>query len=1168
MLLVDRVTGIDAVPRSMGTGTIWTETDVRLDSWYLDPTGRMPPGLMVEAGQADLLLISWLGVDLVNRGERVYRLLGCELTFHGSPAEIGDTLRFEISIDGHGEYGSVRLFFFHYDCYLGDTLLMSVRNGQAGFFTESDLAATGGVLWDPTAEEPPAASFGGEGTVTAARVAGTRRRFDSNAVRAFAEGRPGDCFGPDWAPTKAHVRSPRIGAGRLLLIDEVTEFDPAGGPWRRGYLRAQTPITADDWFFAGHFLGDPCMPGTLMLEGCLQAMSFYLAALGHTIDRDGWRFEPVPEAHYSMHCRGQVIPDSERLVYEVFVVEVGGGPQPTLIADVLVSVDGVKAFHVRRAGLRLVPDWPLEHWRKLGPHTEQVSGHRLAGRELGGLVGYRERGEVAVVNGFAFDYPALLAGAWGKPSTAFGPQYQVFDGPRRAARLPGPPYHFMSRVTGIGGEQGGMAAGAWVEVEYDVPEKVWYFEQSGQPSMPYCVLMEVALQPCGWLASYVGCASSTTTDLLFRNLDGTAVLTGEVTPATRTIRTRATLTELATNADTIIVAFTVNCSIDGEQVFSVRTVFGFFPATAFEDQAGLPASAQDRALLTQPSESTVNLPTSLARYGTGHLRLPDEMLLMLDRITGYWPSGGAAGLGRLRAEKDIGPEEWFFSAHFFQDPVQPGSLGVQAMCQLLQFALIEQGTSLPRPRFEPIMLGEEVSWKYRGQVVPSHDRVVIELEILTKGADQAGEYATASAALWVDGTRIYQAQLGMRVVPGELSASTAESTAERTIDPEADSWLGDHRPTWTVPAMPMMAIADELAAAVSTATGLSVRAVRDMTIRRWVIVGQPVRLRTEITPSGADWQATLLVWREASTPRLSRFEPVASARVQVTSADTPRPAVFEPSLDNETIEDPYASGRLFHGPAYQYLTDWRLGPHGAAGTLDVARGRVPVRTVHPGLLDAATHIIPHDELWRWSPTIPSGAIGYPTCLRSLEIYQPLPDDAGRITVLARFAGFDSDDARRPTFDLQLCADGLVLVAMRLVDVLLPTGPLGAASRADRQTFLRDRRPANGLGLSTTDNGETRVDAADVEACDWLPGTVADLYRLSPGARGRDHLATIAAKDHVARLTGIHPADVDIDIGPELTVATVPGDPLQHHRLSVRPSADAVSVYSVGFATDD
>ena len=33
---------------------------------------------------------------------------------------------------------------------------------------------------------------------------------------------------------------------------------------------------------------------------------------------------------------------------------------------------------------------------------------------------------------------------------------------------------------------------------------------------------------------------------------------------------------------------------------------------------------------------------------------------MIDRVTGYWPEGGAAGLGRVRAEKDVKPGEWFF----------------------------------------------------------------------------------------------------------------------------------------------------------------------------------------------------------------------------------------------------------------------------------------------------------------------------------------------------------------------------------------------------------------------------------------------------------------------------------------------------------------------------
>lgn len=462
MLLVDRVTGFDAELGSMGTGVIWTETDVRLDGWYLDPTGRMPAGLMVEAGQADLLLIKWLGVDLRNRGERVYRLLGCELIFHGSPPVPGETLRFDIHVDHHAEHEGVRLFFFHSDCRIGDQVPLSVRGGQAGFFTDAELAASAGVLWDPAAESP---------TEPHQVVDMARRGFSAEQVRAFAQGRPADCFGPQWDAARSHVRTPRIADGWLLMLGEVSEVDPRGGPWGRGYLCARTPVSADDWFFDGHFTDDPCMPGTLMFDGCLQAMAFYLAATGRTLEQDGWRFEPVPDQPYTLRCRGQVTPASRELRCEVFV---RGLSADVLWADLLCTVDGVRAFHARRVGLRLVPDWPLEHWRHLGPPAVQETGELMPLSALGGLRGQVDPG-----------YVSLLACARGRPTDAFGPLYVPFDGPRRVPRLPGPPYHFMTRVVGVDAPPNQMRAGCVVEAEYDVPERAWYFEQNGTAVMPF-----------------------------------------------------------------------------------------------------------------------------------------------------------------------------------------------------------------------------------------------------------------------------------------------------------------------------------------------------------------------------------------------------------------------------------------------------------------------------------------------------------------------------------------------------------------------------------------------------------------------------------------------------------------------------------------------------------
>jgi 3-hydroxymyristoyl/3-hydroxydecanoyl-(acyl carrier protein) dehydratase len=748
LLLADRVTGIDAEPGSMGTGTIWTATDIVDGAWYLDATGRMPPGLLVEAGQADLLLISWLGADLHNRGRRVYRLLGSEVTCHASPPAPGTTLDYEIRIVDHVNHGQVRLFFFEYDCRCDGELILTVRQGQAGFFSDEELANTGGVLWDPAAV---AAEAGVPVDPPAVRCLSTS--FDAAAVEAFAAGHPDECFGPGWDVTRADVRSPRIGSGRLRLLDDVPVFDPEGGPWRRGYLRAGTAISQDDWFFDGHFHNDPCMPGTLMSEGCLQAVSFYLAACGFTIGRDGWRFEPVAGRPSRMRCRCQATPNSRHLTYEVFVSSVSAGPLPTVVADVLVTVDGVKALHVADCAVRLVPDWPLDHWRHLGPPTVQRTAQPVPLPALAGLAGHVDRRPVAEIEGLPLGYASLLACAWGRPTDGLGPMADAFLGPRRPPRLPGPPYLFMSRVTAVTGPYQGMTVGSTVDAEYDVPDEAWYFADNASPTMPVAALMEIALQPCGWLGCYVGSPVQLDTQLLFRNLDGDMIVHREVRPDTAIVHTRAELTAVSHINGMIIESFTIDCHADGEPLLHGTAVFGYFSAAAFADQSGLPPAQADRDRLVEPS------PATPALYG--ERPLPGRMLMMLDRITGYWPTGGPAGLGRVRAETTVDPGAWFFRAHFFQDPVMPGSLGVEAMCQLLQWYMIETGVAPPGARFEPIALHERATWTYRGQIVPADGLITVELDVL----EIRDATVHAEAWLWVDDRRIYHLnRFAMRAV--------------------------------------------------------------------------------------------------------------------------------------------------------------------------------------------------------------------------------------------------------------------------------------------------------------------------------------------------------------------------------------------------------------------
>ena len=61
-----------------------------------------------------------------------------------------------------------------------------------------------------------------------------------------------------------------------------------------------------------------------------------------------------------------------------------------------------------------------------------------------------------------------------------------------------------------------------LEAEYDVPPTPGTSRANRQPTMPFAVLLEAALQPCGWLAAYLGSALTSPIDLSFRNLGGNA----------------------------------------------------------------------------------------------------------------------------------------------------------------------------------------------------------------------------------------------------------------------------------------------------------------------------------------------------------------------------------------------------------------------------------------------------------------------------------------------------------------------------------------------------------------------------------------------------------------------------------------------------------------------
>ena len=474
LMLVDRIIDIDAEPQSMTHGRVVTEHDVLPDAWYLD-AGRIPTCIAVEAGQADLFLSGFLGIDLQTRGLAVYRLLDATVVFHDRLPPAGSTIRYDIRIERFFRQGDTWLFRFRFDATVDGRPLMTMRDGCAGFFSEAELAAGRGVVEARLAhaKRRPTTQLSERPTFRPLSAAS----FDAAALDAL---RTGDltALGSDFAGLSL-TRPLTIPGGRMRLVHRITALEPEGGAFDNGLIVGEADIDADDWFITCHFVDDPVMPGTLMYECCMHTLRVFLLALGWVGEDDTVAFEPIPEVGSRLECRGQVLGHTKVVTYEVHMRRFGADPEPWVICDARMYADGKRIVDIKDMSARLTgttADDLAERWSAAAPAR-------------------------------TYDKATLEAFAYGRPSEAFGEPYAIFDGSDRSiARLPGAPFQFIDRVEQIVGEPFVMKAGARCRAEVDRATWAWTLDANRQTEPAYAVLLEIGLQACGWLAAYVGSA--------------------------------------------------------------------------------------------------------------------------------------------------------------------------------------------------------------------------------------------------------------------------------------------------------------------------------------------------------------------------------------------------------------------------------------------------------------------------------------------------------------------------------------------------------------------------------------------------------------------------------------------------------------------------------------
>eukprot|EP00939_MAST-03C_sp_MAST-3C-sp1_P002650 g2650.t1 len=860
-LLVSRVTHMNATTGVFEAGaTMTTEYDIPPNS-ELSEGGDVPWAVLVESGQCDLMLISYLGIDFQCKGDRVYRLLNTTLKFYGVASE-GQTLQYKIRIDGFARRGKeISMFFFSYDCFCDGKLLIEMRGGCAGFFTDAELDAGKGII--RTNAEIKKRNRTAKKCVDPYLVAPSSKRKlnESDMVHLCTKGHT-EGWGKILGPTAADVKY-KLCARKMRMIDRIVEIDPRGGVKGLGRIVGEKDLAPSQWQFPCHFVGDQVMAGSLVSDGCSQLLKVYMIWLGLHKTTTSLVFRPVKGAANKVRCRGQISPHHGKLVYVMEIVELGFDPktmQPYAIADVdivdvledqtfcldefetkygrgdqkrkiVVDFKGIaltiestpSEAHPMLSGKRLSsrslsshPSIPKELMR-YGPVPEAVkdkytalSWHPLAGVDGNPVPGFAPTRfpprPIAFLPfpGNPLDTnhtPGVLPLSWfnmcefmcNRVSKCLGDEFAIFDD-SNTSRSPAWDLALVTRVLSVADlEQGSFfgvdtnpSKGSMI-AQFDCPRDAWFFRGSSNDDlMPYSILMEIGLQTAGILTSWVKAPlTMKRKNILFRNLDATATLTKPIGGTNgldlrnKTITNRSVCTGYSMFGNMAVHRFICELLADEEVFYRVETSFGWFIPEVFEKQVGLD-QGKKLGLWHEREKIALDATFELSAKGpvtNSGLRRRSAQTQFLDRAS-IARGSGKFGKGYVHGTKKVNKQDWFFSCHFWCDPVMPGSLGIESMLQCVEYfcGFTNLARSFANPRFvhEP----GTTKWKYRGQLTPRNDRMDSEVHIKSIAKSDGKIVVVADGYLYVDGLRVYEA-IDLRVSVIDASSSSSSGTRSK-----------------------------------------------------------------------------------------------------------------------------------------------------------------------------------------------------------------------------------------------------------------------------------------------------------------------------------------------------------------------------------------------------
>ena len=281
-LFVDRVTGIDAEFGKFRPSWLETETDVTDDCILLTSDHMITPTLLAESSHSAILLMSYLGIDLISGGGVGYRILNSQGVYHNDIPMRGETVHSRLEFTDFINSGSMTLVKSKFWCYNSDDKLIVSFDLLGGLFTEQDLAAN-----DSGSQQMPVMP----------QFTPLPEPYSNDKLY---DGSQGPLFYPRRTSLEAE---PVFVNPRIQMVDRIIAFDLNGGDYGLGLIVAEKDIDENHWSFKVHFMNDPVFPGTLLSEASSQIQFMYAMRAGY-LKRD--------RKYYLLNNRNVVLKSSFR----------------------------------------------------------------------------------------------------------------------------------------------------------------------------------------------------------------------------------------------------------------------------------------------------------------------------------------------------------------------------------------------------------------------------------------------------------------------------------------------------------------------------------------------------------------------------------------------------------------------------------------------------------------------------------------------------------------------------------------------------------------------------------------------------------------------------------------------------------------------------------------